>query len=495
MSSSQFSAITQFSTVVAANADLDPKIWQMKVRKTARQKNVLREMIGGEGSANPIIEVTDLRKGPGDTVVVNTLAPTRAQGTLGEARLLNNIGKVYPGTFEVTIDYLRHMIAWTQKFQEMTVAGMAKDELTSNMMGDWLHRKEEDDLQWALLRTARLIQPNLLTFVNGEANDAALLSADSLTTGTIEDTKGVLMAQGAKPISIDKDVSGADDAKYIFFTPNPAARSLRSSTAFQTALQNADVRGKDNRLFTGKYGLWENMVIFPHELVYDDAAGRQGSPLAPFATLGTALTDATTTTLTGGGASVDPANAGTADFFANFHGFLLPFTSEETPPADAGPHYIMIFNVTGALKGFYEIVSYTTGNNGNTITGVTRGTTSNLHGNVIASNAGVFATSHPQGSFIFPCTINGVPYCDSLGLGAECLAYAHGKHTATPIEWEDDGREVQSKQPFQKGFGMMSVRGMAPFQNVAGFYPNFCAIRSACRIPGIGKGPVAYTGQ
>lgn len=490
--SSQFSNYTQFSTVVAANADLDPKIWQMKVRKTARQKNVLREMIGGEGSVRPIIEVTDLRKGPGDTVIINTIAPTRAQGTNGENRLLDRVGKVYPGTFSVTVDFLRHMIAWTQKFQEMTVAGMARDELTSNMMGDWAHRKEEDDLQIALLRTARLVDTSLLSYVNGRSGLSTLLSTDTLTVTEVENMKGILMARGAKPIAIDKDVSGADIAKYIHFGANPTYRSLRSSTGFQQALRDADTRERTNRLFDGKYGLWENMVLFPHELVYDDAAGRQGSPLNAFATLGVALSDGTTATITGGGASVDP-DATLGDFFACFPGYLWKITDGETPPADSGPHYAMIYNVTGSGKESYEIISYTTGNDGRRLNTVTRGSPVSGVGNIAAQAAGRFTWVHPIGSFIFPCTVNGVVYGHVMGLGAEALAYAKGKHDNTPIEWADDGREVGTKQPFLTGFGSMSVRGMAPFKNAAGAYPNFAVQTAACKIPGI-RGPEAYTG-
>lgn len=489
---SQFSDFTQFSTVVAANADLDPKIWQMKVRKTARQKNVLREMIGAEGSASPIIEVTDLKKGPGDTVIINTLAPTRAQGTLGENRLLDRVGKAYPGTFSVTVDYLRHMIAWTQKFQEMTIAGMAKDELTSNMMGDWAHRKEEDDLQIGLVRTARLIDTSLRQFVNGRASTATLQSGDTLSITDVENTKGVLLSQGAKPISIDKDVSGADIAKFIFFGPNPVFRPLKSSTAFQQALREADTRERTNRLFDGKYGLWENMVLFPHDLVYDDAAGRQGSPMAAFATLGVATTEGTTAVITGGGSSVDP-DATLGDFFANFPGYLWKITDAETPPADSGPHYAMIYNVTGPAKDSYEIVTYTTGNDGRRITVSARGLPTSGVGNIAAQAAGRFTWQHPKGSFIFPCSINGVPYGHVLGMGAESLAYAKGKHDCTPIEWEDDGREVGNKMPFLKGFGMMSVRGLSAFKNAAGRYPNFTLLTATAKIPGI-KGPEAWNG-
>jgi N4-gp56 family major capsid protein len=489
------SQITDFSTAIAGNADLKAKAWSLKVRRAARQKNALREFIGKLGSAMPIIEESNLTKDIGDTVVFTSIAEERGQGTLGENDLRTRTGKLRPGTMSVQLDILKHAVTVGEKFKIMTVAGKSSDQITSDLMTGWLHRKEEDDFQVAALRTCRLLAPgtNLLQ-IGGAATLDGLKSANTINTAVIEDVKGMLNGLGAKEISMSKEASGAENLRYMFFGTDRFMRPLRSSAAYLAALQTAENRGPANRLFTGEYGMWDNTVLYTHNLKIDEAAGRQGSPLAPFARLGTALTTGSETEVTGGGGSVSPADL-LGDFFANFPGYLWKFVDSETPPADSGPHYAMIYNVSGAAIGSYEIVKYTTGNDGNKITAVTRGTTTTTGGgagggNVTAQAAGRFTTNHPVGSLIFPCTINGVPYGYALALGAEALAYATGKYNAQPIEHYEGFVNAGTKQADLNSFGLKSIRGISAYKNAAGDYPNLLAVRGAIVIPGVS--PVAY---
>jgi hypothetical protein len=126
-----------------------------------------------------------------------------------------------------------------------------------------------------------------------------------------------------------------------------------------------------------------------------DVDGRQGTPLLPMAFLGTALTDGTTTTLTGGG-TTDPA--GTGDYFAYFPGYPWYITSTDSLPTESQTFYAMIYNVTGTDINKYEIVSYVVA--GFEATGkslvVTRGTTATAPGNSRANSSGRFQNNHPS---------------------------------------------------------------------------------------------------
>lgn len=317
---------------------------------------------------------------------------------------------------------------------------------------------------------------------------ATLKSTDTFTTAYIDEAKGWMSGIGAKEISLTKEVSGAESLRYLLFAPDRALTPLRSSQQFLTAMNNADVRGKDNRLFTGEYGVWNNTVVYPHNLKIDDAAGRQGSPLAPFALLGVAIADGTPTTITGGGNSITP-NDPLGDFFANFPGYLWTFVDGEVAPADNGPHYAMIYNVSGANKGRYEIISYTTGNNGQALTSVTRGSATHTGGvagggNVRAQNATRFTLEHPVGSLIFPCTFEGVPYGHALVFGADAIAYAKGQWDAKPIQNFEGFQDVGSGEPVLKSFGLSSVRGLSAYKNAAGRYNGVIAVCAAITIPG-----------
>jgi N4-gp56 family major capsid protein len=486
---------TSYATIVAANSDLKAKVWQMKVTTDARRKNALREMVGdGETTMMPIRRVRDLQKGGGEEVIMTTVANVGGQGTLHEAELRPRTAKLRFGTWKIAVDLLRHAISRTQLLKLLRFPGDTVENLSADIMAEWLQRKEEDDLQVLARRTCLLVAPGTNLFYAGDATSLATLeSADTLTTTILERGKGLLTSLGAKEIGLDRDVSGSEILKFMAFAPDVVARSLRSSQAWLQALREADSRGPENRLFTGKYGLWDNVALYVHNLISDTSAGRLGSPLMPHAYLGTALADATPTTITGGGHTSDAVAASGAenDFFANFPGYLWKFTEGETPPTDSGTHYAMIYNLTGADKGKYEVFSYTTGNNGNTITGVTRGATTGLNGNVIANAASRFTDAHPSGSIILPCTINGVIWSPVMFYGGAALGWAIGSDDAVPIEEYSDFRKVgNEKDSHIRSVGLQSVRGFEAAKDTNGRRNGVAACICAVSIPGIT--PEAY---
>lgn len=489
-----------YAAIIAGNADLRAKVWSAKVLMDARSQNVWREFIGGEGSQKPVIEKRDLSKGGADTVIFTTKAPIRGQGKLGENELKSATAKPRWGTFSVVVDLLRQSMSWTQVIRLLRFSGQSMDEYSSEALAEWLARKEEDDFQVVLLRTARLVNTANMMYVNNRTSLSGLLSADTIVTTTIDKGRGLLISQGALAMGTLKDrSSGKKVPKYMLFAPDTFASPLRSSSTYLQAVRDADTRGDENRLFNGQYALWNNTVIYPHDIVIDTAVGRQGSPLAPRAYLGTALSDSSTTTITGGGTYAPADTDAASDFFANFTGFPWKIYDDQSLPADAGPHHAMIYNLSGAAKDSYEVISYTTGNNGNTITSVTRGTSTTtgglstaLNANVVADTNSRFTTTHPSGSLIVPCTFFGVPLQYGIFMGAQALAYAKGSDDAEPIEWFDDHRKVRGGKAHLEAHGLQSVRGLEPWKDTAGRYPNFIAVAGAASIPEIN--PVAYTG-
>src|SRR3972149_1985420 len=155
MAAYQIPNFSSFASQIYGNADLQVMGWQQKVRLDRQRKNALREFVGGEGSKSPIIDVTDLQKDAGDTVIINNVAPLGGSGVLGEsAKLRDNTVKLYPGAFPISIDVLRHAGAWTMVFQMFPKAGKNAEALTAELLGQWLARREEDDYQMTLLKTA-----------------------------------------------------------------------------------------------------------------------------------------------------------------------------------------------------------------------------------------------------------------------------------------------------------------------------------------------------
>lgn len=485
---------TTYASLVAANPNFKAILWSQGVIKGVQQRSLFKNLIGSEKSRLPVIRKNDLSKGTGQQVVFTTLAPVRGLGVLGEGVLTGNERKVGFSDFSVTVDLLRHASSYTQVIDLVRKLGKPLSVITAELETDWWGRREDDDIQTVLRNRALLVSPATNLFrVNNRTSRATLLSSDTVTTSTIEATKAALGSIGGMAIEVDGQGGGMADEneKYLLVAPANFLRPLRGTASFQSALQQAGVRGAQNELFLGRYPLWDGNIINRHVVKEDAADGRQGSPLEPFARLGTALADATPTTITGGGTTYP---AGTGDYFAYFPGFPWKITDNEVLPTDEDTYYAMIYNLTGADAGKYEIFSYTQAGmatTGASIGSVTRGTTSNFAGNAAANAASRFTAAHPSGSLILPCTVNGVILGWGLHMGAQALYHATGSKNAEPIANGQDYKNSGDEWHLV-GQGIQGIRGMSVYTDKRSVAPNFLLIEGARVHPGVN--PVAYLG-
>lgn len=485
---------TLYSALVSANSSFKATVWSEKVLRTQKENSIWKNFTGAENSGMPVIEKQDLSKGMAEKVTFTTIAPIRGQGVLGENELKSATSKLNFGTFDVTVDLIRHGVAWSQILTLLRLRKQNVDQLTSDLMGEWYTRKKDDDIQIKLRQRALLVSPgDNLYYINGRTSELLLRSTDTLNTTEVEASKGILISHGADEIALDTDAMGASTPKYIFFAPDAFLRRMRSQANFLATVQNGGVRGDGNQLFSGKYPLWDNNVLVPHNIKFDDGDGRQGSPLYPIAFVGTALADATPTTVTGGGVAYA---AGTGDYFAYFPGFAWKIYDSETLPTDSGTHYAMIYNHQS--DGKYEVISYLASGvhaTGKQLTTVIRGTTTGLvgggtcEGNVTAQAAGRFSVAHPSGAAVIPCTRQGVPLNWAIHMGGGSLYHATGLKDAERITYYDDFINAAGEAQLN-AVGIQGVRGMETFVDKRSMAKNFMVVAGAGRYAGIN--PEAY---
>jgi hypothetical protein len=485
---------TQYAGLINADNTLRAEIWSELVKRDARDKNIFKMFIGGEGSGKPIAEKRDLAAGGADKVTFTTVAPIRGQGRLGENELKGNTDSLEFGTFGVEVDLLRHAVSWTQVLKLLRFTGKTVDQLSAQIMSDWYGHKEQDDIQ-VVLRNSILInhpQANVIR-VGNYATDDEITQADKMDTDTIELGKQQLISQGGEELQLDTDRSGAEIPQFLFFGPDVLTRGLRQNTAFLQQLREAGVRGDGNEARTGKFPLWDNNIIFNHNIRIDTAKGRQGSPLSPRAYLGAPLVDdvGASKAVTGGGARNSAGTDTVHDFFANFRGYNWAITSANTNPyAESSPTtYAIIYNLTGADAGKYEVVTVTA-NDGNKLT-VTRfeHDTDTADGALTEVNfhidaAGKFSNAHPSGSLIIPCNKHGVPLAYGLHMGANALYYGKGAIDMEQIFHYDDFANAGNQAHLQ-AVGVQGVRGFSPYQDTTDRYPNCVLVVGAAYFAGL----------
>ena len=472
---------SSYAGTVAQDPALRTQIWSELVKRDAREKNVLKDFIGGEGSGQPIIEKRDLSAGGSDKVTFTTVAPIRGLGVLGEAVLKNSTESLKFVTFPVEVDLIRHAVSWTQVLKLMRFTGKTLDQLSSEVMSEWYARKEQDDSLYVARQTClRAGEANTLDNYGSLAGQLSYAN-DGLSTDLLEHMKQRLIATGGEPTNLRQDSkSGHDIPGYLFFAPDAGLRPLRGDSDYLAAVYNSDVRSADNKLYSGEYAMWDNIMVYSHNNIIDTANGRQGSPLAPVYY----LQDGETLLDNAAGATLGSANTG--DWFANWELADLELISgDQQWNSDAGATYnFLAIGMVGARRGQAKHYVYTGQQNGNSqLTGVTAQGTGFGAGNQ-GINAVAATGAFGAGDLIVPCDDNGTPICYGLMMGQNAIYYAKGAVDAEQIFHYDDFAN-SGNDAHLNAIGMQGIRGWRAYEDTNGRIPGLQLIKMVRQIPGL----------
>ncbi len=456
-----------------SQSDLRSRLWSELVSRDAREKNVFAKFIGGEGSGKPITEKRDLSAGGSDKVTFTTVAPIRGQGVRGEEILKNSTETLDFGTFSVEIDLVRHAVSWTQVLKLMRFTGKTIDQLSAEVMSEWMSRTEQDQIQYALRQICSAKPTSNVISGYGSDSTGALKYVDGLSTDIIQEAKQALIANGAEPMNTGGD-ENQEIPGYLFFAPDACLRPLRSDPDYLEAITQADSRGPDNKLFSGSYAKWDNNIIANHNVLIDTARGRQGSPLLPTFYNFEAIDDATATT-TVAGVTYGALGGADGDYAANFRGVSvrIPGGGGETFAADSGEYYILGID---AADGSYKLYSYTASAatvNSIILTEKTDTLTPTKTGNQFAA-----------GSLFVQANEIGTPIGYALAMGKDAMYFAKGKIYGEQIFHYDDFAN-SGNEAHLSAVGVQSVYGMAARKDTRGRVPAVQLIEVVRQVPGL----------
>jgi N4-gp56 family major capsid protein len=453
------------------NSDLRSRLWSELVSRDAREKNIFSKFIGGEGSGAPITEKRDLSAGGSDKVTFTTVAPIRGQGVRGEEILKNATDTLDFGTFSVEVDLVRHAVSWTQVLKLMRFTGKTIDQLSAEVMSEWMSRTEQDQIQYAL-RQICLKNATGSNFISGYGTGAggALRYVDGLSTDIIQEAKQALIANGAEPMQTGGDAN-QDIPGYLFFAPDACLRPLRSDPDYLEAITSADVRSADNKLYSGSYAKWDNNIIANHNVIIDTARGRQGSPLLPTFYAYEAIANATAAGALGG---TD------GDYAANFRGaeVRIPGGGGVAMGAnDDGDYFILGIDTDGTVALYsYDQNDFSASLGAITLNRV--GDDGGLAGNVKVGNA------FNAGALFVQANALGTPIGYALAMGKDAMYMAKGKIYGEQIFHYDDFAN-SGNEAHLSAVGVQSVYGMAARHDTRGRIPSVQLVEVVRQVPGL----------
>lgn len=448
----------------------------------------------GSSKDSPIMVINDTSVDRGLKFRVTSTAGFYGRGKSGDSLFVDqaDFEKQVINSNEMQADYLRNATSYTQRADEfMGLQG----ELISTIpqqLGEWMGR--EKSARIGMMFVLQGGSDNLL-IGGGKADESLLKTADGLTYNDILFMGQSLKPKGGKPAEVGT-IRGTPVYKYIVAGTTPGLFSLKQDDDYKLILRDAGPREKydENPLFTGGYMELDGHSIREWNPIDPDGYAWSGSPFNAKAYTGAAITAGTSTFVLYGGGSAAAAAVTNIDYFRFFPNYAFEFTPEDIYVPGSTVQYLLVVAPRGPVTadnpnpGNVGMYSYTTGNNGNTITIVNRLGPASAGAMVstlgaVTWNTGVWANRHtetlPIGSTVLLCNQYGVPIGDTIMMGGMAALRGYGMYRNSRTEWKVDG-------DFEIRLYIKTVFGQKLRKNVNNKYPGYVRLRHAISYPELG---------
>ncbi|MCP3684358.1 MAG: N4-gp56 family major capsid protein [bacterium] len=276
---------------------LRPELWGKEV-----WKNVIDGMyftnngLMGTGENNVIQIMDNLKKSKGDTITVPLTAKLTGNGVNNDAELEGNEEKINPYSESINIAKKRFAVRLTGTLDEQKNAFNMRTDAKNKLS----MRLQEFIEQQVFLKLGGVTNTTLTDVAGNvvgtdcawsntpayvpDADTAAgygdrYLGADyssGATSLAAADQLSPELISRAKTKAMQKQSSGMPkvtplringESHYVMFIHPWQAFDLKNNAVFAQAQREAQTRGRDNPIFTGALGIWDNVVIKVHEYV------------------------------------------------------------------------------------------------------------------------------------------------------------------------------------------------------------------------------------
>lgn len=271
-------AVTRESDV----ADQTPDLWKTKLYAQAEKLTFFHRFEGPEGSNMPVVRVDDLEKKPGDNVYVDIVLALTGAGLTGDTDqglLDGNEEKLVFRQTSFTTDALRHGVRWTKLGKIRINHKMRSTAL--NQLKKWLAGKFDDQVfkEFSGEGVTTTLPDSYKIAAGGPATAAVpgdVAAADLLDLDMVTDIKALAKAdRRIEPIAMENG-----EELYIMVLHDYAGAELKKSADWKQAQREARERSRENPIFTGALGMWDNVVFYQSDRVRKAADGAASAPVA-----------------------------------------------------------------------------------------------------------------------------------------------------------------------------------------------------------------------
>ena len=245
-------------TAFATGNALTKKLWEEKLYRDARKESYFDRFMGED--ANSIVQSnTKLKKSKGDKVTFGIRMRLTGSGVEDGQTLEGNEESLTTYDFSVTLKQYRHAVRDDGALDRQRAMFSIDVESKAALM-DWGAEKIDK-----LLFDAIQASPTKALYGGSAASTATLTSSDKLTPQLLSKAKAWALTGGNRAQSPLRPVK-VDGKKYFVCVVHPdVAYDLSLDSTFLQARREAEVRGKDNPIFSGAYMIWDGIVVHSHE--------------------------------------------------------------------------------------------------------------------------------------------------------------------------------------------------------------------------------------
>jgi N4-gp56 family major capsid protein len=259
-------AKTAFST---SNA-LTKKAWEERLFRDMKKESYFSRFMG-QGKDNLVQEKTNLAKGKGDNITFGIRMRLSGNGVTSNQQLEGNEEKLTTHSFNTSLEEYAHAVRDAGPLDRKR-AMFSIDEESVDALKDWGSEKI-DALQFAaILESAtKNFYQTTATGVTATGTPAtakgALVAAESkLTMNMISFIKTNAKTGGNRSYIPLRPVKVMGKKYYVLLVHPDSLYDLKQNdSAFNQAMREAEIRGKENPLFTGATAIVDGVVIHEHE--------------------------------------------------------------------------------------------------------------------------------------------------------------------------------------------------------------------------------------
>lgn len=265
------------------------KLWGTGVIREGLKKTLFNKFMGKAGDSI-IQRLTDLEKSAGDQIKYDLLMQLTGAGVTGNNRLIDNEEALSYYQDTVTVNQLRNGVDFDRMSAQRSVHDLRKDGQAA--LADWMSDKFDDYMFRCLCGDTTLTHGQTATAPTGDttttSNSEYVMSGDVSVTGAIATDEASLgtndqftladidycveKAKTRSPLIRPTTIDGTEH--YVCVLHPYSVIDLRldvgasAYTTWPEIQQNAAKRGKDNPIFSGALGMYNNVILFESNRIY-----------------------------------------------------------------------------------------------------------------------------------------------------------------------------------------------------------------------------------